>query len=127
MSEHDDIHLDIDPMMFMQMVVNDHLSLIDDLTGADPMFEVMPGMAEMAEAVAGVGREKVAEAQTHLDMLVAADPTWKPAYGTPCEMVLDGHDTDGTEWNRCTTHGYLVLGDAYVCEGYAPPPYTGKH
>lgn len=40
-----------------------------------------------------------------------------------CEMVHDGTDTNGDEWNRCTVHGYLVLGDAYVCEGYEAPPY----
>ena len=40
-----------------------------------------------------------------------------------CEMVPDGRDTNGDEWNRCTVHGFQVLGDAYVCEGYTPPPY----
>ena len=40
-----------------------------------------------------------------------------------CVMVFDGNDTNGDEWNRCTTHNRLVLGDAYVCEGYEPPPY----
>ncbi len=33
-------------------------------------------------------------------------------------MVYDGTDTDGSVWNRCTVHGYLVFGDAYLCEGY---------
>jgi len=44
-----------------------------------------------------------------------------------CAMVLDGHDTNGDKWNRCTVHDELVLGDAYICEGYEPPPYTGGH
>jgi hypothetical protein len=38
-----------------------------------------------------------------------------------CEMVFDGNDANGDVWNRCTVHGYLVFGDAYVCEGYEPP------
>jgi hypothetical protein len=118
-------HLDIDPMMFMQMVVNDHLSLIDDLTGVDPIFEVMPGMADMAQSVAEVGREKVAEAQTHLDLLIAADPTWKPCYGTWCEMVHEDTDPELGDILRCTVHNYTVIADAYVCEGYQAPPYVG--
>lgn len=27
-----------------------------------------------------------------------------------CELVLDGHDTDGTPWSRCVTHDKLVIG-----------------
>jgi hypothetical protein len=117
--------IDIDPMMFMQMVVNDHLSLIDDLTGVDPMFEVMPGMAEVAQSVAEVGREKVAEAQAHLDLLVAADPTWEPCYGTDCVMVYEDTDPELGDIHRCTVHNYTVIADAYVCEGYQAPPYVG--
>ena len=41
-----------------------------------------------------------------------------------CEMVPHGVDTDGTEWNRCEVHNMLVLGDAYICEAYQPPPYV---
>lgn len=44
-----------------------------------------------------------------------------------CEMVYDGTDTNGDVWNRCTVHDKLVFGDAYVCEGYVAPPYTGGH
>jgi hypothetical protein len=43
-----------------------------------------------------------------------------------CDVVPWGHDTNGDEWSVCKTHGYMVLGDAYVCEGYEPPPYTGS-
>jgi hypothetical protein len=28
---------------------------------------------------------------------------------------------------RCTVHNYTVIADAYVCEGYQAPPYTGGH
>jgi hypothetical protein len=38
-------------------------------------------------------------------------------------MVPDGIDTNGDAWNRCVVHDELVLGDAYVCGGYTPPPY----
>jgi hypothetical protein len=41
-----------------------------------------------------------------------------------CEMLPDGTDTNGDEWNRCIIHGHLVLGDAYVCEGYRAPDYV---
>jgi hypothetical protein len=51
-----------------------------------------------------------------LTVAVADIPYW-------CHMVPEGKDTDGSEWNRCTVHDELVLGDAYVCEGYEPPPY----
>ena len=44
--------------------------------------------------------------------------------GEWCEMVPDGTDADGTEWNRCIIHGHLVLGDVYVCEGYRAPDYV---
>lgn len=50
-----------------------------------------------------------------------------------CEYVLDGHDTDGTPWFRCSTHDGLVFGSigddspesvAHVyCDGYEPIPY----
>lgn len=45
----------------------------------------------------------------------------------PCEMTHDGTDLNGDVWNSCRVHNHLVLGDAYVCEGYIPPPYTGGH
>jgi len=124
----DDFDLDIDPMLFMQLVVDDHLELIDSITSAGAAFGPVPGMGSLADGVAEVGREKLAEAQAHLDMLVATDPTWKPAYGTECEMVYDGTDPEDGNYYRCTVHGYLVLGDGmYVCEGYQAPPYTGGH
>lgn len=43
-----------------------------------------------------------------------------------CVMVPDGTDTNGDVWNRCTVHGYMVLGDAYVCEGYRAPGYVER-
>lgn len=42
-----------------------------------------------------------------------------------CEMEYDGTDTNGDVWNRCKVHGFLVYGDAYVCEGYVAEPYRG--
>ena len=42
------------------------------------------------------------------------------ANDTPCEIVFDGYDTNGDEWNRCVVHVELVFGDAYICEGYQP-------
>lgn len=53
-----------------------------------------------------------------------------------CAYVLDGHDTDGTPWYRCTTHDELVMGwhddedgtdhdpEPFYCEGYRAEPYT---
>lgn len=41
-----------------------------------------------------------------------------------CEYVLDGTDTDGTEWYLCTTHDQLAPSDEAPCAGYYPPPYT---
>ena len=37
-----------------------------------------------------------------------------------CEIILDGYDTNGDAYNRCTVHGELVLGDAPYCEGFRP-------
>lgn len=44
-----------------------------------------------------------------------------------CIMQPDGKDTNGDEWNRCIVHNKLVFGDAYICEDYVAPLYTGKH
>jgi hypothetical protein len=120
-------HIDIDPMLFMQIVIDDHLALIDDLAQAGALEDLMPGMGGLADGVAEVGREKVAEAQTHLDMLVTADPTWEPCYGTWCEMTYEDTDPEVGDILRCTVHNYTVIADAYVCEGYQAPPYTGGH
>jgi len=40
-----------------------------------------------------------------------------------CVILPHGTDTNGDEWYQCTVHGYLVFGDAYVCEGYKAPAY----
>jgi hypothetical protein len=126
MSERDDeVHIDIDPMLFMQAVVDDQLVLIDSIKAAGEGFGGMPGLGSLADGVVEVGREKVAEAQEHLDQLIAEDPTWSSS--EECRMAFDGTDTDGTEWYQCMTHFRMVLGDAYVCEGYEAPPYTGGH
>lgn len=69
---------------------------------------------ERADAV----RAGLAYVETYGDLFESPDA---------CEMVSDGTDTNGDEWNRCTTHGQLVLGDAYVCEGYTAPAYEGGH
>lgn len=45
--------------------------------------------------------------------------------GEACEVVPWGHDVNGDEWHVCLVHGYMVLADAYVCEGYVPPAYVG--
>jgi hypothetical protein len=127
-SDDDLFNIDIDPMLFMQMVVDDHLALIEDLERAGDSFGPMlgmPGLTGMAQSVAEVGREKVAEAQAHLDTLVAADPTWQPCYGTDCIMIHEDIDPELGEILRCTVHNYTVIADAYVCEGYQAPPYVG--
>ena len=120
-------NIDIDPMLFMQIVVDDHLALIDDLERAGALEDLMPGMGALAGGVADVGREKVAEAQLHLDTLIAYDSTWEPCYGTDCVMVYEDTDPELGDIHRCTTHNYTVIADAYVCEGYQAPPYTGGH
>jgi hypothetical protein len=120
-----DEHIDIDPMLFMQIVIDDHLALIDDLTQAGALEDLMPGMGALAGGVADVGREKVAEAQLHLDTLVAYDSTWEPCYGTWCEMVYEDTDPEVGDIHRCLMHNYTVIADAYVCEGYQAPPYVG--
>lgn len=41
-----------------------------------------------------------------------------------CRMVPIGVEAEVGEWHQCVVHNYQVLGDAYVCEGYTPPPYV---
>lgn len=41
-----------------------------------------------------------------------------------CEIFTVDRDTNGDEWNYCDIHEEFVLGDAYVCEGYVPEPYS---
>lgn len=52
-----------------------------------------------------------------------------------CEYVLDGHDTDGTPWYRCTTHDELAFGsiggsvddmEHVYCSGYIEIPYEER-
>ena len=40
--------------------------------------------------------------------------------GHECQIVFDGLDINGDAWNKCVTHGELVLGDAPHCEGFRP-------
>jgi len=61
------------------------------------------------------------------DAHLPAWPSRLTVSSTYCVIVPDGTDTNGDEWNRCTVHDQLVLGDAYVCEGYVAPTYTGGH
>lgn len=42
-----------------------------------------------------------------------------------CQLLPEGTDTDGTEYDYCTVHGYIT--SAYVCEGYVALPYAGGH
>lgn len=41
-----------------------------------------------------------------------------------CEYVLDGTDTDETDWYQCVTHDELAPSAEAPCAGYYPPPYT---
>lgn len=75
MTEHDEVHLDIDPMLFLATYIEDQVELIDMLTGSAAMF----GVADLGDAVAGVAHEQIVEAQTALDNLIAEDTTWRPA------------------------------------------------
>lgn len=43
-----------------------------------------------------------------------------------CNVVSWGHDVNGDEWCVCLVHGYMVLGDCYVCEGYVAPSYVER-
>lgn len=123
----DDFDLDVDPMLFLALVIEDQIALVETLDIAGDPFGGIPGMSSLTEGVADVARRKIAEAQADLDRLIEADTTWQPAYGTWCAMVYEGADPEDGDYFRCTVHGYLVLGDAYVCEGYQAPPYTGGH
>jgi hypothetical protein len=69
MSEHEEVHLDIDPMLFFATVIEDDLAILDMLDMAPGLF---PNMAE-------VGHQKLAEAQAALDALIEADTTWRLA------------------------------------------------
>ena len=116
-------NVDIDQMLFMQAVIDQQVEVLDMFSTGSEMFGA--GMGTIGEGVADIARTQLERATHTLTMLIAEDLTWSSS--EPCEMVHDGFDTDGSEWNRCIVHGRMVLGDAYVCEGYEPPPYTGKH
>lgn len=114
--------LDVDPLLFFAAVIEDQTELLDVFPTAVGMFG--PGLASIGEGVAEIARRQVEQAQAALDRLIAEDDTWADCYGTWCAMVPEGTDTNGDEWNRCTVHGYMVFGGAYVCEGYCAPPYV---
>lgn len=118
-------HLDIDPMLFFALVIEDQIAVLDMFTTGAAGFPV-PGLAD---GVADIARNQIASAQAELDTLIAADDTWRDSYGTWCEMTEEpiGNDPEDGDYFRCTVHGKEVLGDAYICEGYEPPPYTGGH
>jgi hypothetical protein len=115
-------NLDIDPMLFMQGVIDQQLEVLDMAKTGGLAFASMPSLGD---GVADIARKQLERAQLVLDAMVAEDLTWSSSEW--CVMVHEGFDTDGSEWNRCTIHGRMVYGDAYVCEGYEPPPYTGTH
>lgn len=130
MSEHEPeetFDLDIDPMLFFAAVIEEQVEVLTMITDAGAAGIFGTGMGSLSDGVADIARDQIEQAQEQLDRLIAEDETWHDSYGTACVMVHDGHDTDGTEWNRCVVHGKQVLGDAYVCEGYHAPPYTGGH
>lgn len=44
-----------------------------------------------------------------------------------CAYVLDGTDTDGTDWHRCTTHDDVTVGEPPVCGAYGQTVRTCDH
>jgi hypothetical protein len=72
----EEIHLDIDPMLFYAMVIEDEMDLIGVFDGAMGMLG-MP--ADVTAGVSGIAREKIEQAQAELDALIEADKTWRPA------------------------------------------------
>jgi hypothetical protein len=76
MSE-EEIHLDVDPMLFYAIVIEDELALLDAMT--NPIMGDMFSVTGFPEGMADIAREKAAEAQTALDALIEADKTWRPA------------------------------------------------
>lgn len=75
----EDIEFDADPMLFLAMVIEDQIALVESIDTAGEMFGGMPGMGSLAGSVADVGREKIAEAQAALDALIEEDTSWRPA------------------------------------------------
>jgi hypothetical protein len=45
------------------------------------------------------------------------------ANSKPCEYILDGTDTDGTEWYLCTTHNELAPSQDAPCNLYIEIKY----
>jgi len=115
-----DGNLDIDPMIFLQAVIDEQIEVIDMSATMAGFFG--PEIPHVSEGVIEIARTQIARAQATLDILIAEDDTWSSSEW--CEMEFEGNDTDGTEWYRCKIHGRMVLGDAYVWEGYEPPPYV---
>lgn len=75
MTEHEEVHIDVDPMLFYAMVIEDEMALIEVFDGAMGMLG-MP--ADVTAGVSGIAREKATEAQVQLDALIEADKTWRP-------------------------------------------------
>jgi hypothetical protein len=66
------VHLNIDPMLFLGLVIEDQIAMIDSLTG-------MPfGDPSITAGVIEVAHEKIAEAQAGLDRLIEEDTSWRP-------------------------------------------------
>ena len=116
-----EIHIDVDPMLYLAAFIEDNLDTIDHLKSAGDMM----GAPEFAGAVASVGHDAIAHAHEQLESLIAADKTWQPCYGTWCVMVYEDTDPEMGDINRCTVHNYLVHGDIYVRMGYEGAPYVG--
>lgn len=43
-----------------------------------------------------------------------------------CDYKLDGTDTDGTKWYRCSVHDELAPSEDAPCAGYIEEPYELK-
>jgi hypothetical protein len=65
------IHLNIDPVLFLGLVIEDQIAVID-------MVEDMGDMGVHMAGVADVAREKIAEAQAGLDRMIEEDTSWRP-------------------------------------------------
>lgn len=111
--------LDAEPGRQDETVV-DHDGELDDAVNTQDAYRLRRCAADLLGALGLIDVESSSSRQHYIDTgryLYLAE-RW-------CEMVPDGTDTNGDEWNRCTVHGHLVLGDAYVCEGYVAPAYQG--
>lgn len=66
-------HLDIDPMLFLDAVVEQQLEVLAAVKS--DLF----GIAGLGDGVAEIAQRELDRAQTALDNLIAEDDTWRPA------------------------------------------------